>query len=70
VWFGAFSYLAYFLYTYSNFTQSSDRKARFGGYLFDMLVAALGHTGAAALALIVGTGVAYWASRPEKNRLQ
>jgi hypothetical protein len=58
VWFAGFSYLAYFLYTYSNFHASSDRKARLGGYFFDMVIAALGHTGAAALALIVGAGVA------------
>jgi ABC-type sulfate transport system permease component len=67
VWFSAFSYLAYMLYSGSNFHETSDRKARLGGYFFDLLTATLGHAGAAALALVIGAGVAYWASRPDKE---
>ena len=67
IWFGAFSYLAFLLYTHENFIQDANRKSRLGAILFDTLVSTLGHTGAAALALILGAGVAYWASRPDKK---
>mgnify|MGYP003622456495 CR=1 FL=1 len=69
IWLGAFGYLAFLLYTHENFSQGANRKSQLGAMIFDSLIATLGHAGAAALAILIGIGVAFWASRPDKAKM-
>jgi hypothetical protein len=66
MWLGFFSGLAYFVYT-GSYADYAGRKGKAFASLIDTLVAAIGHAGGAGIIMLVGLGVAYWASTPDKE---
>jgi hypothetical protein len=66
LWLGFFSVLAYFVYT-GSYADYAGRKGKFFANLLDVFVGAVGHLGAAAIIMLIGLGVAYWASKPDKE---
>ena len=66
LWLGFFSVLAYFVYT-GSYADYAGRKGKFFASLLDAFVGAVSNLGAAAIIMLIGFGVAYWASRPDED---
>ncbi len=64
IWLGFFGCLAYYIYT-GTYADYSGRKGKFFAGLLDAFVGVVGNAGAAAITILLGLGVAYWASRPD-----